>query len=303
MKRCTEETTVPRKVKKTEWEQFKDREYRELLILGTRAKFQIDSGADLSIMSLELVEHLGIEEMVRESGLELAGPSGEPLEVKGTVDLTVKYEREEHRLMFVIVRNGSELLSGRDASVMGILEFDKPNMSKVNNNGMIYIINTIVWSIKKEAPSKYKTLTKSPSLSKSMEEGRSVGQRPASKMVKNKKPLLIDDRDEEDPHTVTVNQVEQTWFSTRFTNEMISSVKSTRITDEEYRLTLREGSRPFISYERPIAFALHSLVGEKIRDLVSTWTLIPCEEADWVSPIVVVKKSNGDLRVWVISGN
>ena len=78
---------------------------------------------------------------------------------------------------------------------------------------------------------------------------------------------------------------------------MISSVKSTRITDEEYRLTLREGSRPFISYERPISFALRSLVEEKIRDLVSTGTLIPCEEADWVSPIVVVKKSNGDLRV------
>ena len=100
----------------------------------------------------------------------------------------MKYEREEHRLMFVIVWNGSELLSGRDASVMGILEFDKPNMSKFNNNGMIYVINPVVWSIKKEAPSKYKTVTKSPPLSKSMEEGRSVGQRPTSKMVKNKKP-------------------------------------------------------------------------------------------------------------------
>ena len=96
---------------------------------------------------------------------------------------------------------------------------------------------------------------------------------------------------------MTVNQVEQTWFSTRSTNEMISSVKSTRITDEEYKLTLREGSRPFISYERPIAFAFRSLVEEKIRDLVSTVTLIPCEEADWVSPIVVIKKSNGYLRV------
>ena len=170
VKRCTEENTVPRKVKKTEWEQFKDREYRELLILGIRAKFQIDSGADLSIMSLELVEHLEIEKMVRESGLELAGPSGEPLEVKGSVVLTVKYKIEEHRLMFVIVRKGTELLSCRDARVMGILECDKPNMSKFNNNGMIYVINTVVWPIKKEVPPKYKTLTKSPSLSKSMEE-------------------------------------------------------------------------------------------------------------------------------------
>ena len=78
---------------------------------------------------------------------------------------------------------------------------------------------------------------------------------------------------------------------------MSTRVKNARITNEEYHITLREGARPFISRERPIAFAIRGQVESKIRNLVTQRTLIPCEEADWASPIVVVKKSNGDIRL------
>ena len=45
-------------------------------------------------MNTELVEYLGIEKMMRDSGLKLVGPPAEPLAVKGTVDLVVNYKRK-----------------------------------------------------------------------------------------------------------------------------------------------------------------------------------------------------------------
>ena len=84
---------------------------------------------------------------------------------------------------------------------------------------------------------------------------------------------------------------EVVWSSENFILEMSTRVKTTRITNEEYHITLREGARPFISRELPIAFALRGQVEAKIRNPVTQETLIPCEEADWVSPIVVVKKN------------
>ena len=69
------------------------------------------------------------------------------------------------------------------------------------------------------------------------------------------------------------------------------------IIGEEYRITVRPGTRPQICRQRKIAFALQDEVERQLRDLEHKGVIIACEEADWASPIVAVRKSNGDIRV------
>ena len=66
---------------------------------------------------------------------------------------------------------------------------------------------------------------------------------------------------------------------------------------EEYLTTAKPGTRPQISRRRKIAFALQDEVERQLRDLERKGGIIDCEEADWASPIVAVRRSNGDIRV------
>ena len=60
---------------------------------------------------------------------------------------------------------------------------------------------------------------------------------------------------------------------------------------------------PFIGRERPIPFALRSLVETELNSLIKKGILIKSINTDWVSPIVVIKKANcqvcvcGDFRM------
>ena len=69
------------------------------------------------------------------------------------------------------------------------------------------------------------------------------------------------------------------------------------IIGEEYRITVRPGTRPQICRQRKIAFALQDEVERQLRYLERKGVIIACEEAAWASPIVAVRKSNGDNRV------
>ena len=65
-----------------------------------------------------------------------------------------------------------------------------------------------------------------------------------------------------------------------------------------YSLKLREGCRSFISRERPVHLALLDDVSSQIWDLVDKGVLRETRQADWVSPVVVVNKSNDKQRIY-----
>lgn len=65
-----------------------------------------------------------------------------------------------------------------------------------------------------------------------------------------------------------------------------------------YSITLTKNAVPKICAARKIPIALKDKVKQKIDLLVSEKILIPVTEpTDWVHPIVIAPKSNGDIRV------
>ena len=60
---------------------------------------------------------------------------------------------------------------------------------------------------------------------------------------------------------------------------------------------MKEGSRPITAKEHPVSFALRELVEEQLEDLKQKGILVESTHTDWASPIVVVKKPNGKIRI------
>ena len=69
------------------------------------------------------------------------------------------------------------------------------------------------------------------------------------------------------------------------------------VKDFKYDLHLKKGTKPWISSMRPVPYAMRPEVSRQIKDLVNKGILVPCDQADWVSPIAVATKPNGSLRV------
>ena len=56
----------------------------------------------------------------------------------------VQYRAETHNVKFVAVGNAEDLMSGRDVGILGMLEFDQPEISKYfNNNKTILMIKNL----------------------------------------------------------------------------------------------------------------------------------------------------------------
>ena len=257
MKRCVDNGPPKGEDLPGSWKQFQERQYRTLWILGSRVKFQIDSAADVSIVNEKLIAHLGVEAMMKQTDTIIRGIEGERVLVKGAIELKASYGEEVHVLKLIVVEKGAELLSGKDAELMGMVRFDAPKLSKYEENG----INNINLLLKeKEDPLKIK-----PNQQKPLEKSSSP-QMPTEEVLTTNKIMKIyvpDESNEEVPQTKksektsppkrTKEEVPQpmaaevVWSSENFALEMPTRVKSTRITNEEYHITLREGARPFIS--------------------------------------------------------
>ena len=69
------------------------------------------------------------------------------------------------------------------------------------------------------------------------------------------------------------------------------------IKDEKFTITLKPGTRPYIAKERPVAFALREAVEAELHKLEKAGCIEACSQADYVSPIVAVRKPNGKVRV------
>ena len=63
------------------------------------------------------------------------------------------------------------------------------------------------------------------------------------------------------------------------------------------KITLSANARPAFHKARPVPFALQAKVDTEIDRLVREGVLTPVEQSEWASPIVVVRKSDGSIRL------
>ena len=68
-------------------------------------------------------------------------------------------------------------------------------------------------------------------------------------------------------------------------------------TSYQFDSQLKQGFRPHISRERFLPYQIQSVVKDEILKLVDEGILQHTEHTDWCSPIVVVKKKEGSLRI------
>ena len=62
-------------------------------------------------------------------------------------------------------------------------------------------------------------------------------------------------------------------------------------------ITLSANARPVFHKTRPVPFALQAKVDTEIDRLVREEVLTPVEQREWTSPVVVVRKSDGSVRL------
>ena len=65
------------------------------------------------------------------------------------------------------------------------------------------------------------------------------------------------------------------------------------------KITLSANARPVFHKARPVPFALQAKVDTEIDRLVREGVPTPVEQSEWASPIVVVRKSDGSIRLCV----
>ena len=153
----------------------------------------------------------------------MRGVTGEELKVKGDMKLFVEYMGEKYLARSIVVAGGYELLSGKDARRLGILNLHRKEMSKYNMDGNNYFMSKILvlrgpgQEVTQEVP------VLSPVL---------VGETPLLSVPAVKEALSAD------------------------VYEVDDYLIKTGILGEQYRLMVRSGTRPFIGHARRVPFAM-----------------------------------------------
>lgn len=63
------------------------------------------------------------------------------------------------------------------------------------------------------------------------------------------------------------------------------------------KLLLKEGSTPVFCKHRAVPFAMRDGVSKELQALVGAGVLLPVQRSDWATPLVVVYKPNGEVRI------
>ncbi|XP_003743026.1 uncharacterized protein K02A2.6-like [Galendromus occidentalis] len=94
---------------------------------------------------------------------------------------------------------------------------------------------------------------------------------------------------------VQINGISTSSLTSRFPNLFETGLGT--CTKLEVHLQLAPNAVPVHLRPRPVAFALQESIDKELDRLVQNGTLIPVDSSDWATPIVVVKKPNGAVRV------
>ncbi|XP_052895692.1 uncharacterized protein K02A2.6-like [Anopheles moucheti] len=68
-------------------------------------------------------------------------------------------------------------------------------------------------------------------------------------------------------------------------------------TKAQIKLQLRENCSPVFRPKRPVAYAMQATVEKELDRLVEMNVITPIDYSEWAAPIVVVRKSNGSIRI------
>ena len=77
----------------------------------------------------------------------------------------------------------------------------------------------------------------------------------------------------------------------------VNKIFGVKLKNFSFGLNLKPGAIPYMAKERPVPFGIRSEVEAQVNKMVQEGVLVPTEQADWVSPIVVVRKPNGAVRI------
>lgn len=81
--------------------------------------------------------------------------------------------------------------------------------------------------------------------------------------------------------------------------ELVNNDLSVPIKNIRVNLNLKEGAIPVFSKARPVPFRAREKVDEELQGQVKLGILEPVEDSKWASPIVLVKKPDGGLRICI----
>lgn len=70
-----------------------------------------------------------------------------------------------------------------------------------------------------------------------------------------------------------------------------------RFTGCEAQLNVREGATPIYCRARPVPYALRALVDAELDAMLAAGVVEPVDHSDWATPLVVVRKADGGLRL------
>ncbi|XP_058827854.1 uncharacterized protein K02A2.6-like [Topomyia yanbarensis] len=68
-------------------------------------------------------------------------------------------------------------------------------------------------------------------------------------------------------------------------------------TKTKVKLELIPGATPVFRAKRPVAYTVHSSVDNELDRLQRVKIITPVDFSDWAAPIVVVRKTNGSIRI------
>ena len=65
-----------------------------------------------------------------------------------------------------------------------------------------------------------------------------------------------------------------------------------------FEIAIQEGARPVLCREHQVPYNMKETGTVEINKLVVQGILVPTEQTDWLSPVVVVWKKNGKVRIY-----
>ncbi len=88
----------------------------DMQIDGHKVKLEIDTGCSLTVLNEETFKELrksGNSTKIKQTGIKLETYTGQPIEVKGTSQVTVEYQEQKKTLPVVVVAGNGPNLLGR----------------------------------------------------------------------------------------------------------------------------------------------------------------------------------------------
>ncbi|XP_011860127.1 PREDICTED: uncharacterized protein K02A2.6-like [Vollenhovia emeryi] len=212
--------------------QYRDKMLTSLIVNNKRIRFEIDSGATVTLIAQKLAKKLFSGERIHKTALQLVSYCQEPIELLGYLVVQVKHGKKTRELNLYITIEDRKPLLGRE----WILQ--------MKDNKEIQQLLECLQSIK--------------SVDNSREE--------------SVQGLLRE-----------------------FPN--VTSTVISKIRNVQAKLTLKEQAKPVFVRARPVPFRLRLLVEQELDKLESEGILQKVDTSEWATPIVLILKKNGQVRL------